>query len=220
MPARVGAERTLVPRGNFVAGGEFSPDERPLRIQHLERPFWVSRAPVTNRDWAAWLLAKPDRRVDAHYLRHWGVGRTVPDGQDEVPVYHLWPEDADAYAAWRGARLPSADEWEKAVRGIDGRRWPWGDHWRPGAALTSEIGLDRALPVRALGASGDAALFSAAGGVFEYTSSAYRDRPDRGRVVMGGCFTHPSSVSRAGLRLSHKLSGHLKTGLRLAWDAP
>ena len=54
--------------------------------------------------------------------------------------------------------------------------------------------------------------------LFEYTSTAYRGREDRGRVVMGGCYTHPASAARPSLRLSHKLSGNLKTGLRLAWD--
>jgi formylglycine-generating enzyme required for sulfatase activity len=211
-------DRVLVPRGNFVAGGDLSPDERPLRIAHLAQPVWIARAPVTNADWGRYLNDRPDERIDANYLRHWGMRRSVPLGQEEAPVYHVWPEDADRYAAWAGGRLPTADEREKAVRGIDGRRWPWGDYWKADVAVTSELGLDRPLPVRAFGAQGEVGLFSAAGGVFEYTSTSYRGRPDRGRVVMGGCFTHPSSVSRTSLRLSHKLSGHLKAGLRLAWD--
>jgi formylglycine-generating enzyme required for sulfatase activity len=218
MPVSFHGARVRIPSGNFVAGGDLSPDERDLRIEHVERPFFIARQPVTNRDWARYLESRPDPRVDAHYLRHWGVGRRLPAGQEELPVYHVWPEDADRYAAWAKARLPSADEWEKAVRGLDGRRWPWGDLWRPNA-VTSELGVERPLPVRAFGAWGDAGLFSAVGGVFEYTSSGYRGRSDRGRVVMGGCYTHPAPVSRASLRLSHKLSGHLKTGLRLAWDA-
>lgn len=218
MRVAVDGDRVRIPRGNFVAGGDLSSDERPLRITHLDRPVWISRVPVTNRDWAAYLEARPDDRQDATYLRHWGAERTVPGGQHDAPVYHLWPEDADAYAAWRGARLPTADEWEKAVRGIDGRRWPWGDFWRPGLAVTSELGLSRPMPVRALGATGPAHVFSAAGSVFEYTASHWRGRADRGRVVMCGCFTHPRETSRASLRLSHKLSGNLKTGLRLAWD--
>jgi hypothetical protein len=218
MPVVVEGDRTLIPRGNFVAGGDMSPDERDLRIEHLERPVWVSRAPVTNAEWAAFVAARPDDRIDANYLPHWGSARKFPADQGDVPVYHVWPEDADRYAAWAGGRLPSADEWEKAARGLDGRRWPWGDHWKPGHAVTSEVGVERPLPVRAFGAHGDAGLFSASGGVFEYTASAYRGRPDRGRVVMGGCYTHPALTSRLSLRLSHKLSGHLKTGLRMAWD--
>jgi len=224
------AERAWIPRGNFIAGGDLSLDERPLRIQHLAEPVWLCRVPVTHADWARFLADQPDDRVDAHYLQHWGPDRSPPPDMDQAPIYNLWPQDADRYAAWyadhpsepdqAGARLPTADEWEKAVRGIDGRRWPWGDHWRPAAAITGELGLTRPPAVRAFGAAGESALYGAAGGVFEYTSTWWRDREDRGREVMGGCFTHPASVSRASLRLSHRLSGTLKAGLRLAWDAP
>jgi formylglycine-generating enzyme required for sulfatase activity len=219
MPVRLEPDRVLLPRGNFVAGGAHAPDERPLRIQHLAEPFWIARLPVTGHDWAHYLSEHPDSRQDAWYLQHWGTERRLPAGHGDMPIYHLWPEDADAYAAATGARLPTADEWEKAVRGLDGRRWPWGDHWRPGNAVTAELGLDHPLPARALGAQGDAHLFSACGNTFEYTSSAWRDRTDRGRVVMGGCFTHPARTARTSLRLSHRLSGNLKAGLRLAWDA-
>ncbi|MBW1877182.1 MAG: SUMF1/EgtB/PvdO family nonheme iron enzyme, partial [Deltaproteobacteria bacterium] len=137
---------------------------------------------------------------------------------ENEPVYNVLPKDADRYAAWVGARLPSADEWEKGVRGIDGRRWPWGDYWKPGCAVSAETGVQRPLPVHAFGAHGVCRLFGAIGGVFEYTSTQYRGRADWGRVVMGGCYTHPFDTSRASLRLSHKLSGHLKAGMRLAWD--
>jgi hypothetical protein len=218
MPTRWSGDRTWIPAGNFVAGGELSSDERPLRIAHLERPVWVSRVPVTHRDWARYLDQHPDDRVDAGYLAHWGPTRQPPEALLDAPVFGVWPDDADRYARAVGARLPTADEWEKAVRGLDGRRYPWGDWWRPGFAATAELGLDRPLRVRALGCHGDAGLFDAAGGVFEVTSSWWRGREDRGRVVMGGCFTHPASTARASLRLSHRLSGHLKVGLRLAWD--
>ncbi len=218
MRVTVRGDRVRIPSGNFIAGGILSTDERPLRIQHLAQPVWLSRVPVTGADWARFLEANPDDRQDALYLRHWGADRRLPEGHAGRPVYHLWPEDADAYAGWADARLPTADEWEKAVRGTDGRRWPWGDFWKPGAAITSEVGLSEPLPVYAFGAHGPAHLFGAAGSVFEYTSSPWRDRSDRGRVVMGGCFTHEHEVSRASLRLSHKLSGNLKAGLRLAWD--
>jgi formylglycine-generating enzyme required for sulfatase activity len=219
MPVRYEGDRVRIPRGNFIAGGSLNPDERPLRIQHLAEPAWIARVPVTGADWADWLRERPDHRQDALYLRHWGPERTLPPGHDSLPIFHLWPTDADAYAAAHGARLPTADEWEKAARGIDGRIWPWGDHWRPGLAGTAELGIKAPLPVRALGAQGHAGLFSAIGGVFEYTSSHWRGREDRGRIVMGGCYTHPNTAARSGLRLSHKLSGNLKAGLRLAWDA-
>lgn len=218
MPVHIERDRVRIPSGNYVAGGTRWPDERWLRIAHIDRPVWIARAPVTNAEWAAW-DPDPDRDDIAH-LPHWGRPRAVPTGQGEAPVYGVWPADADAYARDHGGRLPTADEWEKAVRGIDGRIWPWGDRWRQGVAATAELGLKAPLPVRALGATGDAALFGPVGGVFETTVSWWRGRPDRGRVVMGGCFTHAHDHARPSLRLSHTLSGALKCGLRLAWDAP
>ncbi|MEZ4316590.1 MAG: SUMF1/EgtB/PvdO family nonheme iron enzyme [Myxococcota bacterium] len=220
MPVQLAHGRVRIPRGNFVAGGDRSPDERHLRIQHLAEPFWIARQPVSSAEWDAYLQAFPDDRQDAHYLHHWGAARRCPAGREQEPVHNLWPADADRFAERHGARLPTADEWEKAVRGVDGRTWPWGDHWRPGRAVTAELGVTRPLPTRAFGAHGDSGLFGAVGGVFEYTSSAYRGREDRGRVVMGGCYTHAASVARPSLRLSHKLSGNLKSGVRLAWSEP
>lgn len=218
MPLRFAGDRVRVPRGNFVAGGTVASDERRLRIEHVAEPAWIGRAPVTGREWSRFLTAAPDDRADANYLPHWGSERRLPPGDEELPIYGVWPEDADRYAAWAGGRLPSADLWEKAVRGLDGRRWPWGDHWRGGLAATAELGLRRPMPVRALGASGDTALFSSIGNVFEYTSTPWRGRMDRGRVVMGGCYAHPAATARPSLRLSHRLSGNLKAGLRVAWD--
>ena len=139
--------RTYVPTGNFIAGGDKALDERPLRIQHLENPAWIARSPVTHESWRAYLEANNARRVDANYLSHWGPNYQMPRDFEQVPIYGIWPEDAERFAHWRGARLPTANEWEKAVRGIDGRYWPWGDYWRPGAAITGEFGVPNPYPL-------------------------------------------------------------------------
>ncbi|GEM_PF-3638335 len=203
-----------VPRGNFVSGGDFHSDERPLAIRHLAEPFWMARRPVTEGDVQRW-LAVEERPRSADFLRHWRGG-APPAGTEDHPVQHLRPSDCDAYAAWSGARLPTADEWEKAVRGVGGRRFPWGDHLDPGLANVWETGAEGTQPLGTQPPQGPGALLSACGDVFEVTSSAYRDRPDRGRVCMGGSYAHKGDTARCSLRLSHTLSGNLRMGLRLA----
>lgn len=209
-------ERVQVPRGNFVCGGSRSGDERPLVIRHLDRPWRLARRAVTNGEFQAFLDAKGPRPFSLDYLCHWR-GERCPPALRAHPVTNLRPEDADAYAAWRGAVLPPAEVWEKAVRGWDGRNFPWGDA-SPGEgegalANTARLGLETTAPVdRFPQGSG---LHGAIGDSFEYTSSHYRGRWDRGRVVMGGSWAHPPL--RASLRLSHTLSGRLRCGLRLAW---
>jgi formylglycine-generating enzyme required for sulfatase activity len=208
-----------VGRGNFISGGDHLADERPLCIRHLDAPVWLARAPVTESLARRWLGETGPRPPGYWFLRHWRDG--VPkSGTENHATYNFRPSDCDALAAWAGCRLPTADEWEKGVRGIRGTRFPWGDHPDATRANTSEHGAGGTRPVYALPIQGPTGLYAAIGDVFECTASNWRGRADRGRIVMGGSFAHCSQFAQAGLRPSHTLSGHFKVGLRLACDDP
>ena len=85
--------------------------------------FYIDKYEVTNKQYAKFLSETGHRKP-----KFWDDPRlNAPD----QPVVGVNWEDAEAYAAWTGKRLPTASEWEKAARGTDGRLYPWGDDYDP-----------------------------------------------------------------------------------------
>lgn len=109
-----------VPAGVFLMG----PDRREVWLD----AFAVDRVPVTNRQFGRFVAATGYRPADAgrgRFLAHWRRG-VCPEALLDHPVVYVSWHDARAYAAWVGRRLPSEAQWEKAARGVDGRKYPWG----------------------------------------------------------------------------------------------
>ena len=87
-------------------------EERRPQQRRFVPDFYIDRLEVTNAE-----------------FKRFRPSRTFPKGEESLPATDILYADAEAYAKWAGKRLPTEDEWEKAARGTDGRRFPWGSTW-------------------------------------------------------------------------------------------
>ena len=113
---RDGAPAVLIPAGSFVMGD----DEQSPRREIFLDAFYIDRHELTTARYARFLAATGS----AHPPEGWE--RLEQGAGAELPVVGVDWEDAAAYCAWAGRRLPTEAEWEKAARGTDGRSYPWG----------------------------------------------------------------------------------------------
>jgi len=120
-------EMVKIPAGPFPMGTDSpraNPQDRPQHEVMVEE-FWIDKFPVTNAEYARFIVATKRRPP-----LDWDEG-VIPDGKYLHPVTMVSWYDAQAYCRWEIKRLPYEDEWEKAARGTDGRRWPWGNKIDP-----------------------------------------------------------------------------------------
>jgi len=97
--------------------------------------FAMTAGPVDLRDPAHWW-----RFVPGASWRAPDGPRSSPAGRDEHPVVHVALADAAAFAAWRGARLPTEVEWEVAARGgLAGAEYVWGGELMPDGRLMANV---------------------------------------------------------------------------------
>jgi formylglycine-generating enzyme required for sulfatase activity len=175
---------------------------------------------VSAEEWRGYGLIHPFERTRRHA---WQAGK-LPSGRENHPVVLVSHGDAMAYARWLSRstgttwRLPSEFEWEKAARGTDARRFPWGDAFDPARLNSHDAGPFDTTPVGSfrLGASPYGAL-DMAGQVFEWTSTP----AGAGRhIVKGGSWDDKGcGVCRPAAR--HGRPDHLKhilIGFRLVRD--
>lgn len=177
-----------VPAGTFTMGHHEGPtDERPAHQVNLAS-FLIDRLAVTNAQFAEFLNAvgshnKQGERLydfdDADARIHQQGSRWSADqGYANHPVVEAaWP-GARNYCAWRGKRLPSEAEWEKAARGTDGRKYPWGDMPPDRTRAHFSARFNETAPVEEFPAgSSPYGAVGMAGNTWEWVSSAYRPYP-------------------------------------------
>lgn len=270
-PGRAGVAGTsvLVPDGEFVLGVDAVTEphsldnERPAHVVDVPG-FRIGRVPVTNAEWRQFVDdgGYDDRqwwseRGWAHRQQaglcapqFWNAGdlagtRTrfghVEDLPGDEPVQHVTYFEAEAYAAWAGARLPTEIEWEKACAWDPAagarRRYPWGTS-EP-TAHVANLGGDalRPAPVGAYPAGASAyGAEQMLGDVWEWTSSPLRPWPGftpmiyerysapffEGdyKVLRGGSWAVAAGILRPSFRnWDHPIRRQIFSGVRLAWDA-
>jgi serine/threonine protein kinase len=227
----------------FIPGGNF---KRESGEEHVDA-FAIMRAPVTVGEYLEFLNGVSLEIANAHlprveeneaYFKQNTDGKfQLPDEDAEGDVWRLdWPmflvsfHDAEAFAAWRGARdkvayrLPSALEWEKAARGVDGRVFPWGNHFDATFCCMRESHQGRPTPMPTGSYETDRSpygLVDVAGNIAEWTSSLESaDDGERG-IGKGASFNSMALMCRLDMHFaSPRAFRYVHYGFRLAMDVP
>ncbi len=137
------------------------------------------------------------------------IARHGEDFEMRLPVLAVSAHDAEAYCEWRTRltgrvwRLPTEQEREKAARGVDGRRFPWGDRCDASLAKCRDSRPEDLHP-EPVGAFASAVsvygMRDAAGGAWDWTASWYDDREVL-RTLRGGSWFNPPEATRCANRL-------------------
>jgi serine/threonine-protein kinase len=156
------SEMIPIPAGEFWMGSaeddaEAPRYEKPRHLVFVDK-FEIDRDPVTNARWKrfmdaggyheprwwsedGWAWREQSDVSQPDYWEHDDV-----NGPDQPVVGVSWSEAA-AFCKWAGKRLPTEAEWEKAARGTDGRKYPWGNEWDAERANSAESRVEKTTPI-------------------------------------------------------------------------
>jgi formylglycine-generating enzyme required for sulfatase activity len=118
----------LVPGGTFTMGADSGgeEDEHPAHAVTL-KAFWLDRTEVTNEAYLACVKAGACTINARTIASQTHAGPDASFTRPKQPVVGVRWDDAKAFCGWKGMRLPTEAEFERAVRDDDGRRYPWGN---------------------------------------------------------------------------------------------
>ena len=250
--AQDAADMIRIPAGTFTMGSDTrAADEKPKHKVYLDA-YYIGKYEVTNAEYYEFwkLQADSSQKVPKHtpenftHLPHIGDWPARAARFPNHPVVGISWHDANAYAAWKGMRLPTEAEWEKAARGYTDRVWPWGNAVEPHAnTAANDDGYENRLAPVGSFPKGKSyyGVMDMAGNVWEWTADWYSDvyygystqattkrpkknptGPDIGswRVIRGGSWI--DKIARCSTTFRFYLYPNLKTsfvGFRLAKTA-
>ena len=237
----------LVPAGEFTMGSDRGEaDERPEHVVHLDA-FYCDKYEVTNAQYLAFMNATAaiagaeDHKLmelDDSGVQIRSAGESFELKSAAVarrPVVEVSWHGAMAYCEWMGGRLPTEAEWEKAARGMDGRRYPWGTRIdRPKANYKGLFSTAVEVGSYPQGSS-PYGICDMAGNVWEwvadwYSNAYYAESPQRNptgpesgtfRIIRGGAWGTDGAYLRTSYRMGlSPESTDDSIGFRCARDAP
>jgi formylglycine-generating enzyme required for sulfatase activity len=188
-----------VPAGEFLYGDS-------KETVYLDE-FWIDKTLVTNADYKRFLDANPQHDIPCNDIDEakpycWDKQqRTYPKGKGAYPVVLVSWYDANAYAQWADLELPSEQQWEKAARGKNGLKYPWGKEWQENHSNTSEAGIGKTTEVGQFSPQGESHYncMDMSGNVWEWTKSMYQEDVPW-RVVRGGAWSKNKDHARTSFR--------------------
>jgi formylglycine-generating enzyme required for sulfatase activity len=174
-----------IPGMIYFSAGSFrsGPDRKAVALP----AFFIDETEVSNADFAEFCRA---------------TQCLTPEGPADLPVVNVTVAQARAYARWKGKRLPTDLEWERAARGIDANRFPWGDAEDPSRANVVDnpaLGRHALMPVRSFAPT---PLYQLVGNAWEIVEGV--TAPE----ILGGSFNTPLSeaVTSQGKPISETYS--------------
>lgn len=246
-----GIDFMKVPEGKFIMGSLETDklayeDEMPQHELHIPYYFLITRYEITNVQYSEFL--KQTEIESNSSAKRW---RTIPD----LPVTKITWYEAVKFCNWMNDRyshykqpdfvfrLPTEAEWEKAARGVDGRKWPWGNRFSDGDEdLVEDMRCNcrmsqegKPIPVDAYVPKGDSPyrVSDMVGNVWEWTQSLLKPYPydpkdgrenpktPGERVIRGGAFDKDRKSVRSACRSRLNPGFHLASvGFRVVYAPP
>ena len=194
-----------IPAGKFTMGSNESKDEKPVHTVYLDE-YYIGKYEVTQDQYKNFIVATGHRKPP---------GNWKPEEKADYPVTNVDWSDAAAFCKWAGGRLPTEAEWEKASRGTDGRKYPWGNKEPDFNLLNFNNNIKETTLVGSYPAGATQyGIMDMAGNVWEWCSDWYENDyyenspaanpkgPKDGlvRSFRGGCFYDVAEYVRASNR--------------------